>query len=133
MSLVPYAKVKPALQVQLPCTLEVDAGRETAAIGGSAQGRRSIMDAATSLIQIDTLSIGFVGEHTRSRNVRMRFCSVLCDAVFRLKSDSVTLATECAPVARHLFHGGLLCHGNVPSSITAEPCSRDRLPQALCD
>ena len=133
MSLVPYAKVKPAQLVQLPCTLEVDTGRETAAIGGPAQRRCSIMDAATSLIQIDTLAIGFVGEHTRSWNVRMRFCPVVYDAVFRLKSDGVTLATKCAAVARHLFHRGLLCHMNVPCSITAGRCSRDRLLQALFD
>ena len=118
MSLIPYSKVQPAHEMQLPCCHEVYPGGKTAAISDPTQRRCMVMNAAASFIQIDTLAVRLVGKHQRSPDVRMGFCLVLFGSVFSLNSDGITLATQCAAVAWYLSHREPICHRPFPCSIT---------------
>ena len=63
-----------------------------------------VVNAAAALVQIDTLTIGFVCDHQRAGHERVRFCLVVPGEVFLLKSDSIALTTQGAAVT-----GDFLC------------------------
>ena len=89
--------------MQLPRRLEVQSGGDTPAIGGPAQGRRHLMNAALTVVKIYAIAIRLVGEHQRTRDIRMRFCQIVAPDIVAFQSNSITLAAQSATIARNLF------------------------------
>ncbi len=66
------------------------------------------MDAASLLIEVYALAVGFVSQHECTGNVRVRFGLIPFTEVLFLEPDCVTLATQSATVAWDLLTYGLL-------------------------
>ncbi len=84
-----------------------------------------VVDAASPLIEVDALAIGFVGQHGRAGNVRVWFRLIPFAELVFLEPDCISLATQSAAIAWDLLTYGPFLQDWVSRCAPARACAAD--------